>query len=261
MFDGRFRKTVDRRTEPVGRALQRVGITADVLTATGLVSATATGVAIALGYFPLAICLLILTGAHDLFDGAVAKAAGTVSVRGAFFDSVTDRITDAVLLGGVAWYLLNHGAGHIVLLPFAIMSVTFLVSYQRAKAESLGIPGKGGLMERAERMIVLGIALLSTAIFLPVLWVLFALTTLTAVRRFQRIWVSAERPARPDRPERPRRRTLARSPEGAAARFQDRSAAAVARWRVVRDEARLRARGRRQALKHRTTNRSHRSGR
>jgi len=256
MFDGRFRKTVDRSTEPVGRALQRAGVTADMLTATGLVSATGAAIAIALGMFPLAIGLLILTGAHDLFDGAVAKAAGTASVRGAFFDSVTDRLTDGLLLGGVAWYLVSHGEGHIVLLPFAILSVTFLISYQRAKAESLGISAKGGLMERAERMIVLGVALLSASILVPVLWILLALTTMTAVGRFQRIWVAAGRPERTT-PSRPR--SFVRRPAGSGARMQDRSVAAVARWRNVRTDAKTRARGRREAREHRRANRAHRT--
>ena len=96
MFDGRWRDTVDRGTGPVGRKLQQVGISADVLTATGLVSAAATAVAVATGHLHLAIVLLILTGLHDLLDGPVAKASGTSSVRGAFFDSVTDRVSDAL---------------------------------------------------------------------------------------------------------------------------------------------------------------------
>ena len=87
----------------------------------------------------------------------MAKASGTSSVRGAFFDSVTDRVSDALILGGVAWYLASTHPGHLVLLPFAVLGATSLVSYQRAKAESLGISAKGGLMERAERMILLGI--------------------------------------------------------------------------------------------------------
>ncbi len=91
MFDGRWRTAVDRTTGPVGETLHRHGITADVLTATGLVSASATAVLVASGHFHLAILFLIITGMHDLFDGPVAKAAGTASVRGAFFDSVTDR--------------------------------------------------------------------------------------------------------------------------------------------------------------------------
>jgi CDP-diacylglycerol--glycerol-3-phosphate 3-phosphatidyltransferase len=254
MFDGRFRKAVDKRTEPVGRALQRAGITADVLTATGLISASATAIAIAVGMFPLAIVLLILTGAHDLFDGATAKAAGTTSVRGAFFDSVTDRVSDALLMGGASWYLISQGRGHLAVLPLAILGVTFVISYERAKAESLGIPAKGGLMERAERMILLGIALLSPTIFVPVLWVLLAATTATAIGRFRRIWIAA---GRPDRTEPSRPRSFVRRPVGSGARMQDRSYAAVARWRTVRTEARNRAQDRRAAREHRRSGRSH----
>jgi len=174
-----------------------VGISADVLTATGLVSATATAVAAATGHFHLAILFLILTGMHDLLDGPVAKASGTASIRGAFFDSVTDRVCDALLLGGVAWYLVSQHRGHLVLLPFGVFAVTALISYERAKAEALGIDGaKGGLMERAERMILLGVGFLATMLLVPVLWVMLVLTSLTAIGRFVRVWRAAEAPAR-----------------------------------------------------------------
>jgi CDP-diacylglycerol--glycerol-3-phosphate 3-phosphatidyltransferase len=191
MFDGRWRDAVDRSTGPVGAALHRRGITADVLTATGLVSATATAVAAASGHLHIAIIFLILTGLHDLLDGPVAKAAGTASVRGAFFDSVTDRVADAVLMGGVAWFLVDHHEGHLALLPLAVLGVTALVSYERAKAESLGLSAKGGLMERAERMILLGIAFFGSAFVVPVLWVMLVLISITAVARFVKVWNEA----------------------------------------------------------------------
>jgi CDP-diacylglycerol--glycerol-3-phosphate 3-phosphatidyltransferase len=195
MFDGRWRTAVDRTTGPVGETLHRHGITADVLTATGLVSATATAVLVASGHLHIAIIFLIITGMHDLFDGPVAKAAGTASVRGAFFDSVTDRIADAVLMFGCAWYLLNRGEGHLALLPMAILGVTALVSYERAKAESLGISAKGGLMERAERMILLGIAFIDSALLVPILWIMLVLISITAVARFVKVWKLASAPA------------------------------------------------------------------
>ncbi len=191
MFDGRWRSAVDRTTGPVGEALHRRGITADVLTATGLISATITALLVATGHLHLAIVFLIITGMHDLFDGPVAKAAGTASVRGAFFDSVTDRIADAVLMCGVAWYLIGRNEGHLVLLPMAILAVTALVSYERAKAESLGLAAKGGLMERAERMFLLGVGFLSAAVLVPVLWILFVLISLTAIARFVKVWNAA----------------------------------------------------------------------
>ncbi len=191
MFDGRWRSAVDRSTGPVGTALHRRGITADVLTATGLVSATATAWLVGTGHLHWAIILLIVTGLHDLLDGPVAKAAGTASVRGAFFDSVTDRVADAVLMGGVSWYLIGRHEGHLAVLPLAVLGVTALVSYERAKAESLGLSAKGGLMERAERMVLLGIGFLSAAFVIPVLWALLGLTSMTAIGRFVKVWNAA----------------------------------------------------------------------
>jgi CDP-diacylglycerol--glycerol-3-phosphate 3-phosphatidyltransferase len=195
MFDGRWRDAVDRSTGPIGTALHRRGITADVLTATGLVSASATAVAVATGHLHIAIVLLILTGMHDLLDGPVAKAAGTSSVRGAFFDSVTDRVADALLMGGVSWYLISQGEGHLAVLPLAVLGVTALVSYERAKAESLGLSAKGGLMERAERMILLGVAFIDSALLISILWIMLVLISITAVARFVKVWKLASVPA------------------------------------------------------------------
>ncbi len=195
MFDGKFRQSVDVGMAPVGRWLVRIGFTADVLTFSGLVFALATAWMIAIGQFWWAILLLTLTGFHDLLDGAVAKASQRASQRGNFFDSVTDRLGDALMMGGVAYYLTAHHRGQLVLLPLAILTTTFLISYERSKAESLGLVAKGGLMERAERMILLGIGLVSTAVFVPVLWVMLGLTAMTAGGRFWRVWQVAARPA------------------------------------------------------------------
>src|SRR5271169_2588130 len=194
MFDGRFRQGLDATTAPVGRWLVREGVSADVLTASGLVFALATAWAIGAGFLPVAVVLLTLTGFHDIFDGAVAKASQRASQRGNFFDSVADRLSDSLIMGGVAYYLTVRHHGQLVLLPFGILTTTFLISYQRSKAESLGLVAKGGLMERAERMILLGVGLLATAIFIPVLWVLLALTAMTAAGRFWRVWQVAARP-------------------------------------------------------------------
>ena len=73
-----------------------------------------------------------------------------------------------------------------------------MISYQRSKAESLGLAAKGGLMERAERMILFGIALLHHSLFIPVLWILLVLTTATAVGRFRRVWSAASQLTRPE---------------------------------------------------------------
>jgi CDP-diacylglycerol--glycerol-3-phosphate 3-phosphatidyltransferase len=196
MFDGHWRAPVEKGLAPIGQSLRKAGVTADAITIAGIVMAAGAAFAIGAGELRVGLLLLVLTGVPDALDGAVAKASGTSSLRGAYFDSVSDRLTDALLFGGVAWYLASTHSGRIMMLPVAIMAVAMLISYQRAKAESLGFSAKGGLMERAERFVVLGFGLLFSEILIGVLWVMFVLTAFTAVQRFVKVWrqASAVRP-------------------------------------------------------------------
>ncbi|HEV7534831.1 MAG TPA: CDP-alcohol phosphatidyltransferase family protein, partial [Acidimicrobiia bacterium] len=135
----------------------------------------------------------------DVLDGAVAKSGGTAGPRGAFFDSVCDRVSDGAVLGGAAWYYAGRDP-HLSVLAFAVAMLSLLVSYERSRAESLGFNGKGGLMERAERMVVLGVGLTFGRLTFA-LWVLALLTAVTVVQRFLLVWRQATpespRPARP----------------------------------------------------------------
>ena len=191
MFDGRFRAEAERTLKPVGQSLKRTGITADHLTVLGILMALAAAVAIGNGALRLGLLLLVLTALPDLLDGAVAKASGTASTRGAFFDSVADRFTDALLFGGVAWYLATTQPGRLAVLPMAVLGASMLISYERAKAEALGFEAKGGLMERAERLIALGIGLLFHQFLVPILWLMLVLTLITAGQRFAKVWTQA----------------------------------------------------------------------
>ncbi|MEZ5178800.1 MAG: CDP-alcohol phosphatidyltransferase family protein [Acidimicrobiales bacterium] len=191
MFDGRFRAEAERTLKPVGQSLKRTGITADHLTLLGILMAVAASVAIGNGALRLGLLLLVLTALPDLLDGAVAKASGTASTRGAFFDSVADRFTDALLFGGVAWYLATTQPGRLAVLPMAVLGASMLISYERAKAEALGFHAKGGLMERAERLIALGIGLLFNQFLVPILWIMLVLTLVTAGQRFAKVWAQA----------------------------------------------------------------------
>jgi len=192
MFDGKFRASVDRAFKPVGDGLRRTGISPDHLTIMGLVVAVGAAVAIGAGQLRLGLVLVILAALPDLFDGALAKASNTSSQRGAFFDSVIDRVTDALLFGGVAWYFASTEDPHLSLLPFGIMALSSVISYQRAKAESLGLDAKGGIMERAERIILFCVGLLIPALLIPILWVMLVLTAVTAVQRFVKVWKQAD---------------------------------------------------------------------
>lgn len=216
MLDGRWRSSFEKGLRPVGANLRRTGITADHLTALGGLMSVGAAVAIGAGQLRLGFALLVLTAVPDVLDGAVAKASGTASPRGAFFDSVMDRVSDAFLLGGVAWYLAGSRGGYWPMLPLAVLGASLLISYERAKAESLGFDAKGGLMERAERLVALAVGLLFDALLIPILWLMLVLTVVTAAQRFVKVWnqASAERPTVVLRRERRARRRAQRTRAG-----------------------------------------------
>ena len=215
MFDGRWRSSFEAGLKPVGANIRRTGITADHLTASGVLLAGAAAVAIGNGALRAGLLLLVLCALPDLLDGAVAKAAGTAGPRGAFFDSVSDRVTDALLLGGVAWHLSTTHPGRIAVLPLAGVASSMLISYERAKAESLGFDARGGLMERAARIIALGVGLLFDSMLIPILWLMLVATLVTAVQRFVKVWQQASAPRPVPQPRRWRARRAARPTERA----------------------------------------------
>jgi CDP-diacylglycerol--glycerol-3-phosphate 3-phosphatidyltransferase len=191
MFDGHLRSSVDKAVKPLGDGLRRTRMTPDHLTIAGMVIAIGAAVAIGAGYLALGLLLVILAALPDLLDGALAKASNTSSQRGAFFDSVVDRVTDALLFGGVAWYFTSEHSARIALLPVAVSAVSQVISYERAKAEALGLSAKGGLMERAERIILLCLGLLFPPLLLPIMWLMLVLTSITAIQRFVKVWRQA----------------------------------------------------------------------
>lgn len=193
MFDGKFRAPVERAVKPIGDTLRRTKLTPDHLTIMGLVVGAAAGVAIGAGALKLGLLLVVLAALPDLLDGALAKASGTSSQRGAFFDSVIDRVTDAFLFGGLAWFFISDHPNNpeLGVLPMAVLAVSSIISYQRAKAESLGLQAKGGLMERAERVILLCFGLLFDNLLVWVMWLMLVLVTITAVQRFIKVWRQA----------------------------------------------------------------------
>jgi CDP-diacylglycerol--glycerol-3-phosphate 3-phosphatidyltransferase len=192
MFDGTFRKPVDRAVKPIGALLRKTRLTPDHLTIVGLLVGIAAAVAIGFGRLWVGLALVILAALPDLLDGALAKASGTSSQRGAFFDSTVDRVTDSLLLGGIGWHFALTEDPRLVLLPFAVASISSVISYQRAKAESRGLEAKGGLMERAERIIAILVGLAFNVLLIPILWIMLVLTSITALQRFWKVWNAAD---------------------------------------------------------------------
>ena len=199
MLDGRARSRVERLLAPAGRGLHRIGVTPNVLTLVGVGVSVVTAGCIAVGELRLAALGVAASGLVDLLDGSVARSAGSSGPRGAFLDSVADRVSDAVVLGGVAWYLAGTSP-YLPVLALVAVALSMLVSYERARAEGLGLEARGGLMERAERMVLLGVGLFF-GVLVGALWVLVALSALTAGQRFVKVWRQA--PAAPrNRPAR-----------------------------------------------------------
>jgi CDP-diacylglycerol--glycerol-3-phosphate 3-phosphatidyltransferase len=210
MLDGRWRAEVEERLAPVGRGLHRLGVSADGLTLIGLAIAIGTAVLIANGNLLLGVFGVVATGLPDILDGSVARHSGTAGGRGAFFDSVCDRVADAALLVGVAWHLTSENA-ELPILAMAVLGLTMLITYERARAESLGFQARGGLMERAERLVLLGVGL-AFDVLVPVLWIMLGLTALTALHRFLMVWRQATPQTRHRREVAAGSRRMARSP-------------------------------------------------
>jgi CDP-diacylglycerol---glycerol-3-phosphate 3-phosphatidyltransferase len=191
VLSSKARDTFRHVTDPAGQALARAGVTANSLTAVGLAGSIGAGVLIATGQPQIGGAVSLLSGLPDMLDGAVAKASGRVSRRGAFLDSVVDRLSDAAVLAGIVWLASVRGQPTLVLLAALVLGLSLIVSYIKARAESLGFACNVGIAERPERVIVLGIALLLGHAEAG-LWVLVAGTAITVVQRILVVWQQSD---------------------------------------------------------------------
>jgi CDP-diacylglycerol---glycerol-3-phosphate 3-phosphatidyltransferase len=146
--------------KPLARALLRAGFTANGITLIGLAGNAIGGALLAFGYIQWGGLLLLLSVPLDAVDGTMARVSGTVSPSGAFLDWVTDRWSEIFLFGGLIIWGVQTQATWPVLLSFAALSGSLMVSYTKARAEGLGLACNVGLMTRMERYLVMLPALL-----------------------------------------------------------------------------------------------------
>jgi CDP-diacylglycerol--glycerol-3-phosphate 3-phosphatidyltransferase len=131
--------------------------------------------------------MVILSGFFDLLDGAIARKFNKMTPFGGFLDSVLDRYSDLFLfLALVIYYLKNNDSTLVIVTGFASIG-TALIPYARARAEAVRIPCSVGLMERAERMILLSAGLLFRWME-PILWILAIFTHTTVLQRIYYVW-------------------------------------------------------------------------
>jgi phosphatidylglycerophosphate synthase len=147
---------------PVFRAVERTSLSPNAVTSASLMAAGATAVAISTGHFALASALLIGGSTLDIIDGHLARAKKMATAAGAFFDSTIDRVSDGLVFGGCVVYYANTPMMYVSL---AVLLMTYTVSYSRARGETLGVTGPEGLMQRADRIVVLGAALAVSPFF------------------------------------------------------------------------------------------------
>jgi len=168
-------------------ALAATGINPNVLTFIGLIVNFWAAVMFATGLFKTAAIIIFFAGFLDMLDGQVARRQNRVTAFGAFYDSTLDRYSDMALYMGLLVYYATVGRTSYVILGAVATAGSVMVSYARARAESLIPLCKVGFMERPERMVLLIIGGLFDRMA-PVLWVIAVVSTLTVIHRIVYTW-------------------------------------------------------------------------
>ena len=174
---------------PGARFLRALNLTPNAVTLIGFAVTVAAAYLVGSGWLLAGGIVFLLGGGLDLMDGALARLTGTVSPFGALLDSVFDRLGEAALFVGLAFYALRASFNDSYLLIFIVVLFLALifsqgVSYIRARGEGLGVFSRAGLMTRTERVILLGIGLLIDQIF----WVLLLIAAVSCFTFFQRMF-------------------------------------------------------------------------
>ena len=206
MFTTRFEAWVRRHAESLITALGRTPLTPNQVTVVGLVLTFLAATLAAFGHLRWAGVVLIFAGTCDILDGALARSTKASYAYGAFLDSTLDRYSEgAVYLGLAAYFVSVDGLLQrwLVLATLAALAGSFLVSYIRARAQSLGFTSKTGLFQRPERVVVTVIGLLFANAFGGyvldgVVFLLAIVTNITALQRIREVWLQgrAQRLAR-----------------------------------------------------------------
>lgn len=210
MFTTRFQAWVRRNAQRLARLLGRLPITPNQVTIAGTLFTFTAAVLAGVSQLRLAGVVLAISGTFDILDGALARATKRSYPYGAFLDSTFDRYSEGAIYIGVAAYFLNHADAFMrweVLACLLALAGSFLVSYVRARAQSLGFKCDSGIFARPERVVVTVAGLV-----IGVWWVLFAvvvllavLTNVTAAQRILEVWAQA-------RAQRRAREAAARAP-------------------------------------------------
>jgi CDP-diacylglycerol--glycerol-3-phosphate 3-phosphatidyltransferase len=202
MFTTRFEDWVRRQAEALMKAIGRVPVTPNQITVIGLVLTFVAAGLVAFGHLRWAGVALVFAGSFDILDGALARSSQASYPYGAFLDSTLDRYSEGAIYLGLAAYFVTIGGPlqrWLVLATLAALAGSFLVSYVRARAQSLGFTCETGLFARPERVVVTVVGLIFGGVVLyTVVFLLAIVTNFTALQRIREVWLQgrAQRLAR-----------------------------------------------------------------
>jgi CDP-diacylglycerol--glycerol-3-phosphate 3-phosphatidyltransferase len=167
---------------PMVSALRRLKVTPNQVTIVGTVLNLGAAVLVVADHLIYAGVVFLIAGCFDMLDGALARLAKMVSPFGAFLDSTLDRVSEGAVLAGIAYLLATRGHSIDAALVVLALLGSLLVSYTRARAESLGLECKVGLMSRPERIILIALGLFFNVLSY-VIYIMLALTVFTVIQR------------------------------------------------------------------------------
>ena len=189
----RLKPTVGKAlSETPAKLLAKAHLTPNALTIIGLLFNVFTGWVLATGHLFVGGFLVLFSGWFDMLDGAMARITGKTSRFGALLDSSVDRLSEAALFGGLIFFYSDRGDTLEVVLAYAAIIGSIMVSYSRARAEGLGLKGDVGLLARPERIVILTLGLLLSEVTMTAIVVALGVlaigANLTALRRLIYAW-------------------------------------------------------------------------
>jgi CDP-diacylglycerol--glycerol-3-phosphate 3-phosphatidyltransferase len=202
MFTTRFEAWVRRRAEALMAGLSRLPVTPNQITVVGTLLTFSAATLAGTGQLLWAGIILAFAGTFDILDGALARSTRRAYPYGAFLDSTLDRYSEGAMYIGLGAYFVTQGGPleeWLVVATLAALAGSFLVSYVRARAQSLGFVCETGLFARPERVVATVIGLIFGGVVLyAVVFLLAILTNLTALQRIREVWLQgrAQRLAR-----------------------------------------------------------------
>lgn len=186
-FEAFLRRAFRQPLDAVAGFLMKLGIDPDSVTLFGLAGTIAAACLVASGRLLAGGAVMAVMAPLDAVDGALARKKGVAGKFGAFLDSVVDRYDEMFLLAGVLYHFQSQANTLGVMLTYAALCGSVLVSYTRARAEGLGFSGKTGIFSRIERTIVLILGLLVNQLLVSV-GIIAILANVTALQRIFFVW-------------------------------------------------------------------------